>query len=64
MITIDEAIKELEHQKSFISPERRQQWIDSMNLAIEALKRVKWMRNTSSPYIPLPGETKRQEGVK
>lgn len=56
---IDEAIKELEHQKSFISPERGQRWIDAMNLGIEALKRVIDGRGNLYPFsnVQLKGET-------
>jgi len=61
-MTIDEAIKELEEIKKLDCHIKYPEWLDALQLGIEALKAIKGVRAQPrfSNWFPLPGETERR----
>ena len=59
-ISIDEAIKNLKAAKKDAGMVPEDEWAPTLNLAIEALKRVKKCREDDGEIIdlPMPGETR------
>jgi len=58
-MTIDKAIQILSDEPETLDWENEPQAIEALKLGIEALKRVKYVRETyqKSSYVLLPGET-------